>query len=208
MSLSTFFSKQARKPTGLFGRLIMSKIFDYGNASLNNFVLEAMEVEENDHILEFGFGTGKLIYEMAKLIHNGHIEGVDFSSSMVSIAQKRNKKHLAMGKVSLNIGDINEINFGEESFSKICTVNTLYFWLEPERLVRKILSILKPEGKFVVAFQEVSDSKREKLSGEIFRFYSKDDVRNLLLNSGFNNGINILSKDIGPAVMNCAVAIK
>ena len=39
MNFETFFSKQARKPTGLFGRLIMSKIFDLGNAVLNDLDL-------------------------------------------------------------------------------------------------------------------------------------------------------------------------
>ena len=89
MNFSTFFSEQARKPTGLFGLLVMSNIFNIGNAKLNRFVHEIMSVQENDHILEIGFGTGKLIYTMAKQIDKGLIEGVDFSSTMVSIAQKK-----------------------------------------------------------------------------------------------------------------------
>ncbi len=84
MNFSTFFSEQARKPSGLFGRLVMSNIFNIGNVRLNRFVNEILSVQENDHILEIGFGTGKLIYEMAKQIDQGLIEGVDFSSTMVT----------------------------------------------------------------------------------------------------------------------------
>ncbi len=62
----------------------MSVVFDRGNAYLNGFVNELMLVLPNDHLLEIGFGTGELIHEMAKQIDGGHVEGVDFSSAMVS----------------------------------------------------------------------------------------------------------------------------
>ena len=71
MSFKTFFSEQARNPSGIFGRLVMSKIFDMGNARLNRFMKEELELEENDHVLEIGFGSGKLIYQMSSLINKG-----------------------------------------------------------------------------------------------------------------------------------------
>ena len=97
--VNTFFSEQARKPTGLFGRFIMSIVFNIGNVNLNRFVIEQMSVQENDHILEIGFGTGKLIYEMAKQIDKGLIEGIDFSSTMVATAQRRNQKQIKKVKL-------------------------------------------------------------------------------------------------------------
>ena len=93
MNFSTFFSKQARRPEGLFGRIVMRMVFDQGNAFLNNFVNDLMSVQTDDRILYIGPGTGKLINKMALKIDNGLIEGVDFSSEMVSIARKRKRKH-------------------------------------------------------------------------------------------------------------------
>ena len=61
MNFKTFFSEQARKPSGFFGRWVMSKIFDHGNAAINDFMKEQLLLQENDHILEIGFGTGKVI---------------------------------------------------------------------------------------------------------------------------------------------------
>jgi len=94
MNFSTFFSKQARRPEGLFGRIVMRTVFDQGNAFLNNFVNDLMSVQTDDRILEIGSGTGKLISKMALKIDNGLITGIDFSNEMVSIARKRNKKTL------------------------------------------------------------------------------------------------------------------
>lgn len=208
MSFSRFFSEQARKPTGLFGRLVMSIIFDKGNANINRFVYELMSVRKDDHILEIGFGTGKLIYEMAKRIDKGLIEGVDFSSTMVSIAQRRNKKQIAKGKVKIIKGDFDEISFQKESFNKACSVNTIYFWPEPESTTKNIADILKPEGMFVVAFEDIAQLEQKQLSNEVFRLYSKDDVKNLLINAGFSKGVSIKSREIGSTVLHCAVALK
>lgn len=57
MNFSRFFSEQARKPNGLFGRIVMSIVFDQGNAFLNDFVEELMSVQNDDHIIEIGMGT-------------------------------------------------------------------------------------------------------------------------------------------------------
>jgi ubiquinone/menaquinone biosynthesis C-methylase UbiE len=208
MSFSTFFSEQARKPTGLFGRLVMSNIFNIGNVKLNRFVYEIMSVQEDDHILEIGFGTGKLIFEMAKQIDKGLIEGVDFSSTMVSIAQRRNKKHISKGTVKILKGNFDEMPFKKKCFNKACSVNTIYFWPDPESTAKKITDILKPGGMFVVGFEDIAQLEQRQLCNEVFRLYSKDDVKNLLINAGFSNGVNIKSKEFGSSVLNCAVAKK
>ncbi len=123
MSFSSFFSQQARKPAGLFGRFVMSTIFNKGNADLNGFVKELMAVQKNDSILEIGFGTGQLMYEKGR-------------------------------------------------FSKVCTVNTLYFWPAPEKTAQKIADLLKPGGKFVVAFGDKAQLKQKSLSKDVFNLYS------------------------------------
>ena len=58
MNFSTFFSKQARRPEGLFGRIVMRIVFDQGNVFLNNFVSDLMSVQTDDRIIEIGSGTG------------------------------------------------------------------------------------------------------------------------------------------------------
>ena len=91
MNFSTYFSKQAQKPSGLFGRYIMSAVFDLGNAYLNDFVHQQLAVKLDDYVLDIGCGTGKLIFNLAGQGNNGYFEGVDYSDTMVSKARRRNK---------------------------------------------------------------------------------------------------------------------
>ena len=51
MSFSSFFSEQAKRPNGLFGSIVMSIVFDRGNAFLNDFVKDVMSVQADDRVI-------------------------------------------------------------------------------------------------------------------------------------------------------------
>lgn len=208
MSFSKFFSEQARRPNGLFGRTIMSLVFDRGNAFLNDFVSELMSVQPYDRIIEIGFGTGNLIKKMAQHIDKGFIEGVDLSGTMVSIAQKRNKDSIGKGKVKIFKGNFDEIAYEKEIFTKACSVNTLYFWLKPQHTAKKIAKILKPEGKLILAFEDIKQLEQKKLDKNIFHLYTKSEVKNLLINAGFESDVSVQSRKRGKSVFHCVVAKK
>ena len=137
MNFAAYFSKQARNPTGIFGRFYMSRVFEKGNAELNALMYETLSIRENDNVLEIGFGTGTLIKKIAALLDNGLVEGVDFSKPMVAIAQKKNRKHINNGKAKIHLGDFDEVLFDDNSFDKIFSVNTIYFWKNPVQLFPK-----------------------------------------------------------------------
>ena len=208
MDFSTFFSKQARKPEGLFGRIVMRVVFDQGNAFLNDVVNDLMSVQSDDRIIEIGSGTGKLINRMAKRIDGGLIEGIDFSSAMVSIARKRNKENIANGKVKLVEGDFDELPYEKDSFTKVCSVNTIYFWPSPERTAKKIADILETDGQLILAFEDIEQLKRRKLNHKVFNLYSKKEVQDLLINAGFSHNVNIVSRKKGNLFFHCVIAKK
>jgi len=208
MNLKTFFSEQARKPSGLFGRWVMSKIFDHGNAAINAFMKEQLLLQENDHVLEIGFGTGKLIFEMAKQVNKGLIEGIDLSETMVAIAEKKNKNYIAEGKVIIRQGDFEEIAYNDNRFDKICSANTVYFWPQPEHFIKNILRILKPGGKLVLAFVDKAQLESRRLSTNVFHFYHQDEIITLLSRNGFSGSVDMISKEIKSQRYHCAVAVK
>ncbi|MBW1891065.1 MAG: methyltransferase domain-containing protein [Deltaproteobacteria bacterium] len=131
MNFSKYFSEQARRPSGFFGRIIMPIIFDRGNAFLNSFVYDVIGIKPDDRILEIGCGTGSLIKEMAEKLENGFIEGIDFSSQMVMIAKRKNRKHIARRAVNITVDHFDDHSFKKNIFTKACSVNTIYFWEKP-----------------------------------------------------------------------------
>lgn len=208
MHFKTFFSKQAGNPSGLFGRIIMSKIFDLGNAPLNRLMKEHLGLEENDHVLEIGFGTGKLLNEMPELMNKGLIEGIDISATMVRIAERKNKSFISQGKMILKQGDFETENYDENRFDKICSANTLYFWPAPEKTIQKIVKILKPNGKLILAFEDKKQLEKRSLNFDIFHAYGKTELKEMLLNNGFSKNIKMKSKKIKSNTFHCCIAEK
>jgi len=204
MSFATFFSNQARKPTGLFGRFVSPLIFIKGNAEMNAFMFDSLSLRENDRILEIGFGPGELIHAMARRVDSGRVEGVDFSDTMLGIAQKKNRHHIKTGKVRLHLGDFDAMPFDSRRFNTIITVNTVYFWPRPEATIAKIAGLLAPGGRLAIGFHAKEDMQEAALSRDVFRFYSPLDMERLLASCGVYKDIRVISRKGKTKTLHCA----
>jgi len=200
-------SSQARKPTGVIGRYLMTKIFNEGNADLNSFVKECLHLRSDDKVFEIGFGPGKLIKEIAAITADGHVEGIDFSVAMLEQARKINRHNLSTGKVLLHQGDGSALPAEENSFDKICSINTIYFFEKPEKYFKEMHRILKPDGIIGIGFRDNEQMSNLNLDMKIFKTYSKEDVANLLINAGFID-TKIMEKESSPFVSYCAIGKK
>ena len=208
MKFSTFFSKQARKPTGIFGRFYMSRIFEKGNSELNAFVKEILSAKGNDNILEIGCGTGMLLTQIADDLDDGFIEGIDFSQSMISIAQKKKISHINGKKIVIRHGDFDELKFEDNYYDKIFSVNTIYFWKDPIVTISKIVDLLKPKGMLVLGFHDKSEMGKMNLDKGIFQFYSSRDIIKLLTTEGKLNDVEIISRKGYRIINYCAIGTK
>ena len=91
---------------------------------------------------------------------------------MVAIAQKKNRNHINKGKVKIHLGDFDEVRFDDNWFDKIFSVNTIYFWKNPDTTISKICRILKPEGKLFIGFHDKSEMEEMPLNRDVFQYYS------------------------------------
>lgn len=200
-------SKQARKPSGIIGRYFMTRFFNMGNADLNIFVKELLEVRKDDTLLEIGFGPGTLIKEISQITTEGTVHGIDFSSTMLKTAIKVNKNEIAKNRVRLQQGDCSNLPYKEETFNKLCAVNTIYFWNEPSKCLSNMYRAMKPQGKIVIGFRDDKQMNNLALDKKVFTTYSQEEVLNLLTKAGFSNA-RIEKKEGKPFISYCAVAIK
>jgi len=208
MGFSTYFSKQAKKPSGIFGRFFMSRIFDKGNLELNSFVKETLTIKKSDHILEIGCGTGSLLKIIANELENGIVEGIDFSKTMISIAKKKNKRNISKKKAIIRLGNFDELQFEKNSYDKIFSVNTIYFWKNPVMTISKAFFLLKANGMMVLGFHSKEEMEKMDLDENIFQLYSLQDVVHLLKTDEILKEVEIISKN-GPDKVNyCAIGIK
>lgn len=159
LGFSSYFAKQLSNPHGFFGSRLITVMMNKGNAELEYFGLELMNLQGNEHILEIGFGNGRIMQEMNQQLSNGKIHGIDISDSAIAHTTKRLKQEVKSGKVVLQKASVEQIPTGDNTFDKAFTCNTIYFWPDLEACAKEILRTLKPGGTFYCGFR-VADTMK------------------------------------------------
>jgi arsenite methyltransferase len=181
----SYLSKQARRPNGWFGRLIMIPMFEAGNARLLEYMLDQHKPAKSDVVCDLGFGPGQLFESLCS--NAEAVIGVDFSEAMVSNAEIRYSKLISEGRLTLNEGSITMLPLDSDSLDILYTANTLYFWPDPDVDIKEVLRVLKPGGKVVIGFRDKKQLASLSLDPTVFMSYSTDEVKALLINSGYDN---------------------
>ncbi|WP_169306524.1 class I SAM-dependent methyltransferase [Cohnella pontilimi] len=206
MGIKETIARHLRQPAGFVGKLV-GLLMNKGNDFMNRFTIGIVDPRPGESILEIGFGNGKYIHEIASKMKTGFVAGVDFSSTMVEQARKRNKAYILQGLVDINLGEVNHIPFESETFNKVFTVNTIYFWPNPANDIREIHRVLKTDGQLVVSFRSKERMERLEFTKHGFKLYDPEEVIELVRAAGFRE---IRSESAADRVMDvhCVIAVK
>lgn len=177
---------QLRQPSGELGKQV-AEWMNEGNAALYQMVFEQMAMASGDYVLEIGFGNGKHLGEVAALVTEGFVAGIDFSDDMVREATQRNQQWIGRGNVEIKPGNVSAIPYPDHQFDKVYTLNTIYFWEHPSVAAREIYRVLKPGGTAYIGLRTAEKMKKLPFTQHGFTLYRETDVTNLLQQSGFAN---------------------
>ena len=157
------------------------------NDGMTRLAVSAIDLVKDDVVLEIGPGNGSHVSGILKGFKHVLYYGVDISELMVTEAQKLNK---GVQGADFSLSDGHQLNFADEFFSKVFTVNTIYFWKDPEGYLKEIFRVLKPAGMLSVAFGAKEFMAGLAFTKYGFNLYSSDEVCQLLTNAGFEiNGV-------------------
>ncbi|MBI5232231.1 MAG: methyltransferase domain-containing protein [Coriobacteriales bacterium] len=202
-----YLAAQLRRPSGLFGRLVLAPMLNRRNAAINIAVLRALELEGGERVLEVGFGGGDLMSRVLLLVPGGKVTGVDFSRDMVDMAARRFSSAVGSGALELVCAPVEKLPCPDASIDKVCTVNTIYFWSDPVAGASELFRVIAPGGRLVIGFAPRETLERLPVTEHGFAKYEPDDVRALLLDAGFCD-VSIEEIEDPDGVDCCAVAVK
>jgi ubiquinone/menaquinone biosynthesis C-methylase UbiE len=183
--LERFIAKQLAKPSGLFGRFITARLLDKGNLLMNELTLERLGPGSSDRVLEVGFGSGYLIERILTSTQCEYVAGVDLSPEMVKLVKRRVRKYIRNGRVDLRLGSIEALPYADSEFTKLCTVNTLYFWPDPALALAECRRVLTTGGLLVLCFNAKQDLEKWPAHRHGFRLFEIAEIKDLLVNAGF-----------------------
>ncbi|MBE8725368.1 class I SAM-dependent methyltransferase [Flavobacterium hungaricum] len=177
-------ASQLKKPSGEKG-IEMGNMMNETNINMTRHSIENLNISASNKILELGHGNAghvEFLFEKAKDLK---YYGLEMSDLMFQEARQINRNFVSQKQAFFSLYDGNKIPFEEETFDKIFTVNTIYFWQKPEELLSEIYRVLKPNGNFCLTFAEESFMKQLPFTQFEFELYSIEKALQLVEKTSF-----------------------
>lgn len=192
-----FIAQQLRKPSGTFASKIGQKM-NVVNEPLYDLMFDLMELEDNDQILEIGFGTGKFFKKLFEKNNTIQINGLDYSEKMVEAASEANHELISNGKLSLKFGNSDSMPFPDQTLDTVFCNMVVYFWDEPKKHLKEIRRVLKPRGQFYTGLRTHESMLLFPFVEHGFNLYSINEWNKNLDQNGFK--IQATYKKIDPSL--------
>ncbi|MEI9983944.1 MAG: class I SAM-dependent methyltransferase [Aliidongia sp.] len=121
------------------------------NAGVTEAVYERLQLRPGNHVLEIGFGNGKLLLSLLARADDLTYVGLDIAQTMVAEAVAFNAEHVASGRATFHLGQAEAIPWDDGSFDRAFAINVFYFWPAPVEALCEMRRVLRPYGTSVVA---------------------------------------------------------
>lgn len=185
---------------------------DYVNLSKEHFNKQAMIYDENNTVyyskypkiscrdvaerltdikyntlLDIGCGTGYLI-NMLSDRRSADYYGLDLSPEMLKVAKSKLSK-----SVILTEGTADKLPYADNSFDVVTCIQSFHHYPYPEKAMKEVYRVLKPEGLYILSDTGVSGVKKwfeNKIILKLvktgdYAVYDKEDISALMRNCGF-----------------------
>lgn len=188
---------QFAHPSGRLGWLV-GHLMAIENRERSEWVLSRLNLDEEDRVLEIGFGPGVDIRRAAD--RAGYVCGVDPSNVMLQQARRRNAEGLASGRVTLQAGAMPCLPFDNATFDKVFAINSYQFWPDKRRSLDELKRVMQRNGRIAIAVQPRNAGATESIVRELGR-----DLAAMLESAGFAN-VQVAYKKMKPVSTACVTA--
>ncbi|HEY0627039.1 MAG TPA: class I SAM-dependent methyltransferase [Allosphingosinicella sp.] len=184
--IQRYLAYQFARPRGLAGRWIFGSWLDRVNQGMNALALDLLRVQPVDRILEVGFGGGALF---ASILDRNPAEaiGVDPSKQMVARGRRRFRGAIARGRAEISLGPVEKLPVESRLIDKACSLNTIYFWTDPEAGMRELARVIRPGGTLILGFEAPETLRAWPGHRYGFTVYEPAEVVRLAEEAGFGN---------------------
>jgi len=177
-------ASQLKNPSGEKG-IEMGNMMNETNINMTRHSIQNLNISKENRILELGHGNAghlEFLFEQAEKLK---YYGLEMSELMFQEARQINRNFVSQKQAFFSVYDGNIIPFEDDFADKIFTVNTIYFWKEPEKMLLEIYRILKPNGNFCLTFAEEDFMKQLPFTKFGFELYSTEKAVKLIEKSLF-----------------------
>jgi ubiquinone/menaquinone biosynthesis C-methylase UbiE len=117
----------------------------------DRWIVDLLQVQPADRVLDVGCGPGVFVSLAAERATAGLVCGVDPSTVMLDQAAARNQAAVQAGRVELRQAGASALPYPDGSFTKVCSMHSMYFWPSVEAGLQELSRVLAPGGRLAIA---------------------------------------------------------
>lgn len=163
--------QQLSCPTGELGVEVGNKMNET-NIGMTLSSLAWLDLEDGMALLEIGHGNCGHLEHIYTIGQHIDYTGIDISATMHEEA----KKNATGTSAQFHLYNGVDIPLADSTVDRVFTVNTIYFWKMPRKLLQELARVLKPGGICVLTFANKSYMETLPFVGERFTLYAKQDI--------------------------------
>ena len=178
-----------RCPEGESGRAMLARMNE-SHAKLVEWGLAHIDLAPHDTVLDIGCGGGNTLARMAQRVTEGHLVGIDYAETSVEASRAFNAALIAAGRMEILHGSVESLPFEDGHFDAVVTVESFYFWPNPEECLKEVARVVKKGGTFLLLAEiyernDLPESIREKIAGYQLTNPTPEEFERLFRAAGF-----------------------
>jgi ubiquinone/menaquinone biosynthesis C-methylase UbiE len=157
---------------------------------------------QSGKVLEVGPGPGYVSIEVARLLQQVEVVGLDLSETMIEIARRNADEYGVSERVEFRQGNASHMPFEDSRFDFVMSSGSLHHWEESPQVFSEIYRVLKPGCRALISDlrrdvpQEAVKKWTDAIASRFMRWgvkhsfseaYTPQEVKGLLEGSGFES---------------------
>ncbi|WNJ19376.1 class I SAM-dependent methyltransferase [Pontibacter sp. G13] len=189
--------RQLSCPSGEFGIEVAERMNET-NIGMTLSTMDYLDIGNHQSVLELGHGNCAHLPQLLGLAEGVSYAGLEISETMFEAAKTINHSFSA----DFRLYDGVSIPHEDEAFDRLMSVNSIYFWEQPDVLMKEIERVLKPGGLCVLTYAEKDFMKDLPFVGTKFKLFGAEEIKQLvascdLVIQGFESGQDQMEDKLG-----------
>lgn len=178
------------KPVGTAGEEMLTRM-NISHYDVTGWAMDFLKLSVNETVLDIGCGGGETLHRIS-LKTSGNLTGMDYSPVSVKMTSQRNAEIISSGRMKVVEASVEKMPFADNSFDRIITVESFYFWNNPPENLKEVRRVLATGGIFLIVADihggaELSDKEIENIKKYNLYNPTPQEFEKLLTNAGFSD---------------------
>jgi cyclopropane fatty-acyl-phospholipid synthase-like methyltransferase len=151
----------------------------YQSKQATDWTLRQLNIQPYQHLLEVGYGSGRLLAEAARMLKIGFLAGIESSIPLYEQAYRRNKPFIRQQLVQLHLGELYELSYPAHYFHTVYSFGTHSSWKDTGLECLRLSSLLKTDGRLVLLSRHRKDQEARTVAEHLQETFYGTGLRNI-----------------------------